>query len=465
MLEADCSRLIAFVMAESIHFIGIGGVGMSALAQIMHRRGARVSGSDRSEGAMTKRLASEGITIHIGHDAGNINGAVLVVYSAAIPDTNPELETARRLGITTISRAQMLGRMMEPYKNRVAITGTHGKTTTTSMTSLVLSEAKLDPTVLIGGDLQALGGNVRIGESPLFVTEACEAFDSFLHLHPNIAVITNIDADHLDYYGTMERIFESFGQFISQVDQDGCIIACMDDANVRTALENATQRVVSYSVGGDADISAVDVELDSPQASYMLVRNGKRLGRVTLGVPGAQNVADSLAAAAVGFELGASFEDVRKALAQFNGTGRRFEILGTVNDVMVIDDYAHHPTEIHATIEASRLGWNRRIIAVFQPHLYSRTQIFAKEFAESLSKADVVVLTDIYAAREKPIEGVTAALIADKIDGAELHYIPSKSDICEFLRSEVRPGDMVITIGAGDIRTVGEELVAALGEH
>lgn len=449
-------------MADSIHFIGIGGVGMSALAQIMHRRGVQVSGSDQKGNGITKRLESEGIRVSIGHDATNVNGATLVVYSAAIPQTNPEMEIARQKGIPTISRAEMLGKMMEPYAHRVAITGTHGKTTTTSMVSLVLSEANLDPTVLIGGDLQALGGNVRFGESSLFVTEACEAFDSFLNLHPSMAVITNVDADHLDYYGTMERIFQSFEQFVSQVDEDGVIIACMDDANVRKVLENVPQRVIGYSIEGNEEVCAVDMELDAPQASYTLVWNGEGLGRVTLGVPGAQNVADSLAAAAVGLELGASFEDIKAALAQFHGTGRRFEVLGIVDDVMVIDDYAHHPREIQATLEASRRGWNRRIIAVFQPHLYSRTKIFAREFAESLSLADVVVVTDIYAAREKPIEGITARLISDQISGTEVHHISEKSEICGFLRSIVRPGDMVITLGAGDIRTVGEELVSAL---
>lgn len=449
-------------MTDWIHFIGIGGAGMSAIARVMHHRGVRVSGSDQRRSVTTDRLAAEGIAVTLGHEAANVNGASLVVYSAAVPQDNSEIESARRRGIPTIDRAEMLGRLMAPYRHRVAITGTHGKTTTTSMTGLVLAGAGLDPTVLIGGDLAALGGNTRIGGELLFVAEACEAFDSFLRLHPSIAVITNIDADHLDFHGTLEKIIDSFGRFVHQVDEDGCVIACMDDANVRLVLEGLNRRVVGYSVDGEGDILAVNVSVDTPQASYDLVRNGSVMGRVTLGVPGVQNVADSLAAAAVGFEFGASFEAIRDALAGFTGTGRRFETLGIVDDIMVVDDYAHHPREIEATLTAARSGWKRRIVAVFQPHLYSRTRIFARDFAESLSIADMVVVTDIYAAREKPIEGVAATKVSNAIEGTEVHYVPDKSEIVDLLRSKVSPGDMVITLGAGDIRTVGEDLVAAL---
>lgn len=445
-----------------VHFVGIGGAGMSAIARVMHHRGVHVSGSDQKRSVTTDKLAEEGIAVTIGHEASNVNDATLVVYSAAVPLDNPELEIARRQGIEVISRAEMLGRLMDPYKNRVAITGTHGKTTTTSMAGVVLAEAGLDPTVLIGGDLASLGGNTRVGSNSLFVAEACEAFDSFLNLRPSVAVITNIDADHLDFHGTLEKIIKSFEQFVHQVDKDGCVIACVDDANVRRVLQGLDRRIVGYSVDGDGDIRAANISVDSPYASYDLVRNGETIGRVTLGVPGAQNIANSLAAAAIGFEYGASFEAVRDALANFTGTGRRFETLGVVNDIMVVDDYAHHPREIQATLSAARSGWKRRIIAVFQPHLYSRTRIFAQEFAESLSLADIVVVTDIYAAREKPIEGVTAALVFDAIQGTEVHYVPDKSEIVGMLTPVVRPGDMVICLGAGDIRTVGEDLVAAL---
>lgn len=444
------------------HFIGIGGAGMSAIARVMHHRGERVSGSDQKRSVTTDSLLSEGIDVAVGHDAVNVEGASLVVYSAAIPEDNPERLEAVRLGIPIISRAEMLGRLMKPYHHRVAITGTHGKTTTTSMVNMVLSAAELDPTVLIGGDLNALGGNARVGVESLFVAEACEAFNSFLDLYPSIAAITNIDADHLDYHGSLENIIASFEKFISQVDDDGCVIACVDDPNVRDILKRVSKRIVGYSINGAGDIRAEDISVDSPEASYELVQNGKRLGRVTLGVPGVQNIANSLAAAAIGFELGVSFEAIRTGLADFKGTGRRFEHIGTLNDVMIVDDYAHHPKEIEATLAAARSGWGRRIIAVFQPHLYSRTKFFAQDFAESLSAADVVVVTSIYAAREKPIEGVAAEMISGRIVKDRVHYIPDKSKIVDFLLTEVRPGDMVITLGAGDIRTVAEDLAAEL---
>ncbi|MEN6521389.1 MAG: UDP-N-acetylmuramate--L-alanine ligase [Armatimonadota bacterium] len=452
-------------MTSKTHFIGIGGAGMSAIARVMHHRGESVSGSDQKRSTTTDTLLSEGIDVKIGHDTANVKGASLVVYSAAVPKDNPERMEAVRLGIPVISRAEMLGRLMKPYHHRIAITGTHGKTTTTSMVSMVLSAAELDPTVLIGGDLNALGGNARVGDKSLFVAEACEAFNSFLDLYPSIAAITNIDADHLDYHGTLENIIKSFEKFISQVDDDGCVIACVDDPNVRGILKNVSKRVIGYSVNGTGDIRAEDISVDSPQASYELVKDGKKLGRVTLGVTGMQNIANSLAAAAIGFELGVSFDAIRAGLADFTGTSRRFEQISTINDIMIVDDYAHHPTEIKATLTSARAGWHRRIVAVFQPHLYSRTDFFAKEFAGSLSNADVVVVTGIYAAREKPIDGVTAEMIASKIDGDKVHYIPDKSKIVEFLLTEIRPGDMVITIGAGDIRTVGEDLAVELGNR
>ncbi len=435
---------------------------MSAIAHVMHVRGAAVSGSDQKKTTTTERLESQGIRVAIGHDSANLDGATLVVYSAAIPRDNPERASAESRGIPTIDRAQMLGRLMDDYKNRVAITGTHGKTTTTSMVSLVLSEAGLDPTVLIGGDLAAIGGNAHVGSTSLFVTEACEAFDSFLNLRPSVAAITNIDADHLDFHGTLEKIIESFEGFLSHIDPDGVVIACIDDENVRGVLKGVSQRTVSYSTEGEADLRATNIDVDSPQASYDLVRNGESLGRITLGVPGVQNIANSLAAAAIGFEYGASFEHIRSALAKFTGTGRRFEILGTPNDIMIVDDYAHHPREIFATLSAARSGWKRRLIAVFQPHLYSRTKFFATEFAESLALADIVVVTDVYAAREKPIEGISGKMIADMVTGPVVRYMPDKSEIADALLSEVRPGDMVITLGAGDIRVVGESLLAAL---
>lgn len=438
---------------------------MSAIAQILHERGESVSGSDRQENDAVTRLRAQGLTISIGHSEGNVNGADVVVYTAAVSPDNPELLEARRLGIPALERPAMLGRIMEPYAHRVAISGTHGKTTTTSMLGVILDHAGVDASALIGGDVKSLNGNARLGDGSTIITEACEAFESFLHLYPSIAVITNIDADHLDYYGTIERIEESFGQFVNQVDQDGCVIACSDDPRVRKVLEGRGRRVVWFGLTGSPDFLATNVDIAKPSPTYMLVRKGVALGTVELRVPGEQNVVDSLAAAAVAFELGVGFDDVRDGLNEFRGAGRRFEILYDDGDVMVVDDYAHHPAELAATLTGARAAYSKRIIAVFQPHLYSRTKIFTDDFARALSQADEVIVTAVYAAREQPIEGVTAEGIVEKMksDGfADVRYVADKDTLSEELGERIRSGDMVMVIGAGDIRNVGEELAAIL---
>jgi UDP-N-acetylmuramate--alanine ligase len=452
-------------MSKHYHFIGIGGAGMSAIAQILHQQGCSVSGSDQKESQVTERLRVMGIKVSIGHDAASVNGATLVVYSAAIPEDNAERVRAKERGIEIIDRAEMLGRLMQPYTHRVAVTGTHGKTTTTSMVSLVLQEAGLEPTVLVGGDVESLGGNAKLGSNSVIVAEACEAFNSFLHLYPSIAVITNVDADHLDFHGTLDAIKDSFRKFISQIDKDGCLIACIDDPGVQEVTKDSPVELIGYSVKGPAGFEARSIRVDGPHARYMLVRDGQELGEIELGITGLQYVANSLAAAAVGFELGASFEQVRLALGKYKGTGRRLETLGEAHGVMVIDDYAHHPKEIEATLTAVKASQpGRRIVAVFQPHLYSRTQIFLKDFASALSVADYVVVTGIYAAREKPIVGVSAESIAELLrsSGKSVEYIEQKDRIPEFLKSAVRSGDTVLTMGAGDIRQVGERLLDLL---
>ncbi|MDO8587968.1 MAG: UDP-N-acetylmuramate--L-alanine ligase [Armatimonadota bacterium] len=450
---------------ERTHFIGIGGAGMSALAAVMRGRGAEVSGSDQKESDSTRRLRTMGIRVEIGHVAGNIGDPELVVISAAIPPDNPEIAAAKERGIPVIQRAEMLGRLMDSYGSRIAIAGTHGKTTTTSMVSLIALGAGLDPTILIGGDVKAIGGNARLGEGDLFITEACEAYSSFLYLHPSIAVVTNVDADHLEHHGTLENIKQVFVQFLSQVDEDGCVIACADDENVRSILPFVTRRIVLYGVASDAEVRADEVDVDSPAASYSLVRNGKAMGRVQLATPGLQNVLNSLAAAAVGLELGTEFPAIREALGKHRGAGRRFEILGEARGVLVVDDYAHHPAEIAATLTAARRGFGRRIVAIFQPHLYSRTKFFLRDFAESLKLADRQIVTDIYAARERPIAGVSAEQIVNAMNrnGNKVgEYIPDKANIAEIVLPELRSGDMVIVMGAGDIRGVGEEILSRL---
>ena len=456
-------------MSESIHFVGIGGAGMSGLARVLARQGVCVTGSDARESPTLAALRLEsGIRAEAGHAAANLNGATLVVISAAIKKDNPEVIAAREKGIPVISRAAMLGRLMDRYANSVAITGTHGKTTTTGMTAMVLEAGSLDPTVLIGGDLPAYGGNARLGGSDVFLAEACEAYDSFLDLAPKIAVVTNIEADHLDYYGDFANILRSFCKFLSQVS--GTAIVSAADPNIPALLSElrgtqATPEIVTYAVDAEADLVAVDVELDSAAPSYTALWHGARLGRVQLQMPGLHTVSNSLAAVAVGLTLGIPFDKIAAGLAGFTGTGRRFERVGaTASDILVIDDYAHHPTEIKATLLAARQAFpNRRTVVVFQPHLPSRTRDLRTEFAESFAAADHVVLTDIFLAREQPIEGVTgaglAALTANRRGADCVTYVADKSALPARLAEIVRPGDLVLTLGAGDIRSAGEGLL------
>ena len=454
-------------MEEHIHFIGIGGAGMSGLARVLARRGIRVTGSDLRESPTLAALRQEGgIVATAGHQASNVRGAGLVVVSAAVRGGNPEITAAREAGIPIISRAEMLGRLMSRSPRSIAVTGTHGKTTTTGMIATMLDVAGLDPTVLIGGDLPRFGGNARVGDSGLFLTEACEAYDSFLDLAPKIAVVTNIEADHLDYYGDLHNVLRSFRQFLSQVT--GTAILCGDDANIQHLIADGCgiPSCLCYGLGSDADIRATEVSVDGMHPSYTVHRHGERLGTVTLGVPGLHNVLNSLAAVAVGLTLYVPFSCIAGGLAEFAGTGRRFERLGeTASGVLVIDDYAHHPTEIRATLAAARGAFpDRRIVAVFQPHLPSRTQDFKADFAESFGDADFVVLTDIYLAREQSIEGVTgaglAALTADRRGVQHVAYVGDKSQLAGRLSDLVSPGDVLLTLGAGDIRTVAEEFLA-----
>lgn len=457
-------------MSECIHFVGIGGAGMSGMARVLARQGVAVTGSDLRESATLQALRREsGIRAEAGHEAHHLNGATLVVASAAIKKDNPEIIAARTNGIPVISRAEMLGRLMARYPDSIAISGTHGKTTTTGMTAMVLEAGGLDPTVLIGGDLPAYGGNARLGASDVFLAEACEAYDSFLDLDPKVAVITNIEADHLDYYGDLNNILRSFRKFLSQVT--GTAILCGYDKNVRALAEElrtapSGPKVVTFAVRGDVTLRTDELNAAGPQPSYLAVWQGETLGRIMLNVPGMHNVANSLAAVAVGLTLDVPFARIAEGLREFVGTGRRFERLGeTRSGALVIDDYAHHPTEIRATLAAARRAYpDRRIVAVFQPHLPSRTRDFKTEFAESFGEVDHVVLTDIFLAREQPLEGVTgaglAALTADRRGADHVSYVGDKTALPSRLAELVQPGDLVLTLGAGDIRAAGEGLLA-----
>lgn len=458
-------------MSETVHFIGIGGAGQSGLARVLARQGTRVTGSDARESPTLEALRRDpGIVAWGGHEADHVSGADLVVASAAVKRDNPEIAAAQERGIPVISRAEMLGRLMARYRRSVAISGTHGKTTTTGMTAMALQAAQCDPTVLIGGDLPAWGGNARLGGSDLFVTEACEAYDSFLDLDPTIAVVTNAEADHLDYYGDLDNVLRSFRKFLSQVSET--VILGAYDPNLqmlgRELREQAAgPRVVTFGLDEDAALRAVHVDMSGTGASYDAMWQGALLGRVHLRVPGLHNIKNSLAALAAGLVLGAPFAPLAEGLHAFVGTGRRFETLGeTPAGVLVIDDYAHHPTELRATLAAARQAYpDRRVVAVFQPHLPSRTRDFLADFAESFGDADLVVLTDIYLAREQPLEGVTgaslAALAADRRGAGCVTYVNDKRALPARLAELTRPGDLVLTLGAGDIREAGELLLAS----
>jgi UDP-N-acetylmuramate--alanine ligase len=449
-----------------MHFVGIGGAGMSGLARLLLAAGEPVSGSDLKESDTTRALAAAGARIHIGHRPENLGDAEAVVYTAAAREDNPELVEARRRGLPCVIRAEMLGRVMAG-KRGVAIAGTHGKTTTTGMAAAAFLAAGADPTVLVGGDWSALGGNARAGVGVHFLAEACEAFNSFLELHPTVAVLTNVEADHLDCHGSLEGIIAAFARFLSQVDPAGYVVGCADDPHVRGLLAASGRRPVTYALEGPADYTGVDLDLASRRPSFTLAARGEAVGRVTLGVPGRHNVSNALAVLALGLEEGLSFPRLAEGLAGFTGVDRRFDVLGEPGGVLVVDDYAHHPTEIRATLAAARASLGRPLTAVFQPHLYSRTQLLLDDFARAFADADKVIVAEVYGAREAPIPGVTGGLLAERINelnpGKEAQYAPDRAALPALLAAGARPGDAVLTLGAGDIREVGEELVALLG--
>ncbi|MBQ7525712.1 MAG: UDP-N-acetylmuramate--L-alanine ligase [Abditibacteriota bacterium] len=436
------------------YFIGIGGAGMSAIAHILRKRGAEVAGSDRCESEVTERLRREGITVHIGHDGANVKDVDVLVYSAAIPQDNPEMVRARELGIEIYERPVMLGMLMDEYKNRVAVAGTHGKTTTTSMLSCIFAQGGIDSTDLIGGDLSSMGGNARLGKGDMFLTEACEAFGSFYHLRPSVAVITNIDADHLDFYGDYQGVEDGFVKFSENLDPDGVIVMCGGDENSVKAAKRINRKIVWTGIDS-GDYRAKDAKIDTPRPEYTLVVKGEERGRITLRVPGIHNVYNSLAAAAVADMFGVGFEDIKTALAAFGGAGRRFDLLYD-GGVTVVDDYAHHPSEIRTTIEGVKKAFDRKLKVIFQPHLYSRTRDHFEEFAEVLSLADEVMLIPIYPAREEPIPGITSEIISERIPGSRC--FKSIDEAVETVSREAEKGDIIMSMGAGTITQVGHKL-------
>jgi UDP-N-acetylmuramate--alanine ligase len=440
---------------KTIHFVGIGGIGMSGIAEILQDAGLSVSGCDLRPSASTELLMSRGVRVSIGHDPSHVHGVDAIVVTAAVKGANAEVEEARKLGVRIIRRSEMLGELVN-RKRAVGISGTHGKTTTSAMIATVLAEAGLDPTVIVGGMLRNLGTNAKSGKGEFLVVEADEYDRTFHQLHPEIAVVTNIEADHLEYYGSLEAIVEAFGIFVGGIKPGGAVVGCVDDPAVRKLLDHTkTARVVRYGLSDAADVRAEDVEFFERGTHF----NVPGIGRFTLFVPGEHNIRNALAAIAVARELHIDAAVTARGLARYLGVDRRFQILGEFSGAIIVDDYAHHPTEIRATLTAARRGYpTRRIVALFQPHLYSRTRDFSKEFAESLLVADVALVAPIYAAREEPIEGISGRLISEAVEGIEF-LEHSNDDIVVEMRQRLQPNDLFITMGAGDVHKIGEALV------
>lgn len=464
-----------------VHFIGIGGISMSGLAEILLKEHFTVTGSDTAESPLTEHLKSLGAGISCPQSASNITDDIdTVVYTAAIHDDNPELMSARAARLPLLSRAELLGQLMRNYPVSIAVSGTHGKTTTTSMLTHILLAADADPTVSVGGMLKSIGGNVRIGGSGIFLTEACEYTNSFLQLRPKIGVILNIEADHLDFFKTPENVRKSFHDFAALIPADGVLVINKDIENLPGFLSGLPCRVVTFSLTGGADFTAADIRADeNGNVSFDLVKNhvknipggnpnvsrdraGGRRVRIRLSVPGAHNAANALAAAAAADAVGISIPDIQKGLTSFTGTARRFEYKGTRNGFTVIDDYAHHPTEIRAALTCARGYPHREIWCVFQPHTYSRTKSFFDDFVDALSLADHVIMADIYAARETDTLGISSEDVARALAkaGTDAYYFPSFGEIEDFVLKNLKTGDMLITMGAGNVVDIGDSLLS-----
>jgi len=455
-----------------VHFIGVGGIGMSGIAEILRTMDFDVSGSDLKASDVTRRLETLGVRVHIGHKGENVHGADVVVHSSAIAPNNPELARARAMEIPAISRGEMLAELMR-VKYCVTIAGSHGKTTTTSLVATVLRHAGLDPTVVVGGKVNALGSNARLGAGDLFVAEADESDGSFLRLAPTVAIITNIDAEHLDHYGTHENVKDAFVQFANQVPFYGLCVMCIDHPHVAAILPRLERRHVTYGTSAKADYRATDVRFAGIETHFAVHRKTDSLGEFMVRMPGAHNVQNALAVVAAADELEIPLNIVREAMAQFHGVQRRFTVLGEPGfekggkrgDVMIVDDYGHHPAEIEATLKAAQSGFGRRVVAAFQPHRYTRTHALFAEFTEAFDEADVILVTDVYSAGEKPIEGATGEALAAGLAARghpSVRYIAGKENVKDALLEVIEPGDIVIALGAGDINASARALLATL---
>lgn len=439
---------------------------MSGIAEILIDQGFAVTGSDKAASDNTERLTSLGAKVFVGHDAKNVRDDVdVLVYSSAVGPDNPEIVEALKRKIPVIRRAEMLAEVMR-LKYGIGVAGTHGKTTTTSMISLVLMEGGIDPTVIVGGRLHGLAGsNARLGKGEFIVVEADEFDRSFLSITPTIAVLTTLETDHLDCYRDLEDIKGAFIQFALKVPFYGFVVLCLDEPALQDIMPKIKKKITTYGLNRQADLQAVDIVHKENTSTFLVVREGKDLGTVTLQIPGKHNIQNALAAIAVGLQLNMPFGKVKSGIEKFAGVFRRWELKAEVDGITVIDDYAHHPTEIKATLAAAKAGWRRRVVCVFQPHLYSRTRDFYEEFGRAFFNADVLVLTDVYPAREEPIQGITGELIANtakEFGHKQVHYVQDKKDIPDFLMQIKHKGDIIITMGAGDIWRHGESFIARL---
>src|SRR5690242_16254846 len=456
-----------FRRIQHVHFVGIGGIGMSGIAEVLINLGFRVSGSDLKRSAATDRLAKMGVEIFEGHAEENVGHPHVVVRSTAVRDDNPEIVQATERSIPVIPRAEMLAELMRLKPHTVAVAGSHGKTTTTSMVATVLGHAGLDPTAIVGGVVGAFGWNAHLGTSDLMVVEADESDRSFLMLTPTIAVITNIDREHMDYYHDMDDVRKCFADFVNKVPFYGSSVLCLDDPNVQAIIPRLERRRMTYGFSAQADVSAHGIRHDNNFGSSFTVWRGTDVvGEMVLRVPGHHNVYNALAAIAVGFELEVPFEKIVEGLHSFTGAGRRFQTKGEVNEILVVDDYGHHPTEIRATLAAAKLGsGGRRIVVLFQPHRYTRTHDLMQEFARSFNNADVLFITDIYAASEDPIEGVTAEALTAAIKSfghKDVNYVGALENAAPALVDRIQPGDLVLTLGAGTVNRISDQVLQLL---
>jgi UDP-N-acetylmuramate--alanine ligase len=456
-----------FKRYQHLHFVGIGGVGMSGIAEVLLNMGYRVTGSDARRGEGVERLERLGAKVYIGHEAGNVEGAHVVVYSSAVARDNVEVQAARLRGVPVIGRAEMLAELMR-LKYGIAVAGTHGKTTTTSMVAAVLGAGGFDPTVVVGGRVHGLGANARLGQGEFLVAEADESDGSFLKLTPTIAVVTTIDAEHLDHYGDLDAVRAAFLAFVNKVPFYGAVVLCLDQPNIQQMIPAVEKRVITYGLEASADLTARRLEFSGTTARFEAMRRGAVLGPVALQVPGRHNVLNALAAVAVALDLDVPFDVIARALAGFTGVQRRFQVRGEARGVLVVDDYGHHPAEIRATLAAAKAGYDRRVITVFQPHRYTRTRDLRQEFLTAFNQSDVLVVMDIYGAGEPPIPGVHARDLAEGIAAhghREVHYLNGdRAAVVDFLCESTRSGDLVLTLGAGDVGALGAEVLARLGE-